>query len=331
VQSQQGLIRIHFINSPGEPAKNVAYQLSYQTPLSGGYGQRTFDSSTFRIDAGGTLNKDIWPGQFGVYAITANWESADGTSVVVVVPIEFNGETSNLSIELSRPNGQLRIHATIQQSDGTIAPLSKAAIGICRAVTPACASSSFWVSQRPFSDVPLPAITTSLGSDGSLNLKSIIPGTYELYSLKAPDGLYIASAKQGDRNVLTDGIMISEDAPPLELQVRPNAGILQGRVTDGENRPVQSALVALLPDSPLDRSKLQMLRKVIRTDQSGSFEIRNVIPGDYYAYAWTDIPDDAYLDQNFVATFRDRGVPVHIKADHLGTEESMKLSVLNQQ
>jgi hypothetical protein len=74
-----------------------------------------------------------------------------------------------------------------------------------------------------------------------------------------------------------------------------------------------------------------MLRKVIRTDQSGSFEIRNVIPGDYYAYAWTDIPDDAYLDQNFVATFRDRGVPVHIKADHLGTEESMKLSVLNQQ
>jgi hypothetical protein len=37
------------------------------------------------------------------------------------------------------------------------------------------------------------------------------------------------------------------------------------------------------------------------------------------------------LDEDFVATFRDRGVPVHINTDHFGTEESMKLSVLNQQ
>jgi protocatechuate 3,4-dioxygenase beta subunit len=131
--------------------------------------------------------------------------------------------------------------------------------------------------------------------------------------------------------VLTDGIIISEDSPSLEIQVRPNAGILQGRVTDRENRPVQSALVALLPDPPLDRSKLQVLRKVVRTDQAGSFELRDVVPGDYHAYAWTDIQDDAYLDEDFVATFRDRGVPVHINTDHFGTEESMKLSVLNQQ
>jgi hypothetical protein len=331
VESQQGIIRIHFVNGPGEPAKNVVYKLSYETHVLGGYGQRTYDSKTFQIGAGETLTKEIWPSEFGVYAVTVNWKSVDGTSVVVVAPIDFSGETSSVKIELSVPNGQLRIRGAIQQLDGTIAPLSKAAIGICRAVTPACASRSFWVSQRPYSDLPLPAVTTALGSDGSLNLKSIIPGTYALYSLTAPDGFYIASAKQGDRNVLTDGIIISEDSPSLEIQVRPNAGILQGRVTDRENRPVQSALVALLPDPPLDRSKLQVLRKVVRTDQAGSFELRDVVPGDYHAYAWTDIQDDAYLDEDFVATFRDRGVPVHINTDHFGTEESMKLSVLNQQ
>jgi hypothetical protein len=331
LQSRQGIIRIHFINGPGEPARNVDYKLSYETHLIGGYGQRTYGSNTLQIGAGETLVKDIWPGQFGVYAVIADWKSADRTSVVTISPMEFSGATSNINIELSRPNGQLRIHGTIQQADGTIGPLTKAAIGICRAVTPACASKSFWLSQRPFSDLPLPAITTSLGSDGSLDLKAIVSGMYELYSLIAPDGFYIASAKQADRNVLTDGITISEDSPSLEIQVRPNAGILEGQVTDRENRPVQSALVALLPDSPLDRSKLQMLRKVARTDQSGSFELRNVIPGDYHAYAWIDIQGDAYLDEKFVAAYRDRGVPVHIKTDHLGTDESMNLSVLNQQ
>ena len=327
LQSQQGTIRTNFINAPGEPDKKVVYGITYATPLPGGYGQRNYPTNTFQIAAGGSLTKEIWLPQFGVYAMAVSWTSAGETSVVLVTPINFSGETVNTDIVLSRPNGRLKIHASIQQIDGTVS--SRAAIGICRADAPACASKSFWLSQRPLSEATLPAITTALGSDGTLNLKAIVPGRYELYSLAVPDGYYIASANQGGRSVLIDGIVISEDSPSLEIQIRPNAGILRGMVTDRKNQPVQNALVALLPAPPLDRSKLQVLRRVIRTDQSGSFELRNIIPGDYRAYAWADQRDDAYMDDEFVAAFRDVSLPVHISTDHLGTEGPLQLSILN--
>lgn len=327
--SQQGVLRIHFINSgPGELPKDITYELGYETPRRNGYEQEFYPKIKFHINVGEEIVRTIWPAQFGIHSITTSWTSANGTPEFIVTPIEFDGESSDTTIILSKPKGSLNIRGTKQQLDGSIVPLTSAQIGICLSMTGACSSSRFWVSNintvHPESRSPF-----ILGKEGLRNLSGIATGTYELYSVLPntvrPNGFYLASARQGNRNVLTDGIMISEKSSPLEIQFRPNAGVVEGKVTDSEGHAIHNALVALLPEPPLDASKLRALRRSIRTDQLGSFELQDMIPGNYRAYAWSEVQDDEYLNETFVAPYKDRGLPIQV-----GTKKTINLKLLNE-
>jgi hypothetical protein len=58
---------------------------------------------------------------------------------------------------------------------------------------------------------------------------------------------------------------------------------------------------------------LENLRRGLRTAQDGSFDIRGLTPGPYYAIAWSPeeysssaVPDEKHLDPTFMANYLGR-------------------------
>ncbi len=84
-------------------------------------------------------------------------------------------------------------------------------------------------------------------------------------------------------------------------------------------QPVPGATVVLVPT---ERERVDQLTyyKTASTDQSGSFTIKNVAPGEYKAYAWDDVESGAYYDPGFVKQVESKGEPVSLR-------ESAKLTL----
>jgi len=98
---------------------------------------------------------------------------------------------------------------------------------------------------------------------------------------------YLVKATQGNRDVLTSGVVISETTVPIEFVFSPLGGVIQGTVRDKDNHPVHDAVIALIPESPVSaRTDRADTYRTERTDQNGVFEIRGLVPGSYRVYAW---------------------------------------------
>jgi hypothetical protein len=131
------------------------------------------------------------------------------------------------------------------------------------------------------------------GPDGSF--KSPYPereGVAILRLLDLPDGYYVSSVRQGSRDALTEGILHSDQDTNLEVRVVQSASVLRGRVPGSS-----LAHIVLVPQGDLAlRHDRENTHRTTTTNLNGTFEIRNIIPGTYRAYALTKIQDGAYLD-----------------------------------
>jgi hypothetical protein len=139
------------------------------------------------------------------------------------------------------------------------------------------------VDEQPLAGVAIGARGTGPGSnfgaisgaDGSFkSLNTVQEGPAILRSANAPDGFYVSSIRQGTRDVLTDGLLITREDTNLDVRVVKSSSVIQGRVTGG------SATVVLLPQGALAlRTDKEHTHRVTTTNPNGTFEIRNVIPG----------------------------------------------------
>jgi hypothetical protein len=257
-----------------------------------------------------------------------SWTDADGFRSATVTPVPFGGTDIDVNVILKKSSGHLDIRGLKELPNGTIAPLSGAAIGLCPR-TLVCISDWLQIQSKvPNSDAETRPL---LGSDGNLRLTNLMEGLYDLYSIVPGEGFYFESARQGDHDALLDGITVSSDAPVLEIRVQPGPGRLRGKVVNDVGQANPSAIVRLLPNSPLDATKLRALRREIHADQNGDFDITGIIPGEYHAYSWSADHSDGwggydnkYIDSELVAT--GHGKPVSIER---GRETFVDLVPLN--
>lgn len=86
---------------------------------------------------------------------------------------------------------------------------------------------------------------------------------------------------------------------------------VQGTLVDGKGAPTEGS-VLLFPD---DRSKWAEDSRLVRSarpDQSGRFEFRNVIPGDYLITSLDYVRDGDWADPEFLAKLEPDGTRVHV-------------------
>jgi hypothetical protein len=302
-----GKLRVHIINL-GQPAKDG---------LMG-----TGDGfSPVHIDADADFWREYSPMRPGPLPFVVRWTPPGSPASIYSTTISFDGTEQSLEVDLSRIHGVLSIRTLIEQADGSTVPFTsttKPNIGL-----KSRSSDDREVNIRSAAE-NLPEMyyrgRMKLGPDGSADFTDLIMGSYNLDQLDLPPSLYMASARQGDRDALADGIEISSQPSILELHLRQGAAVLRGKVSDSHGRPAHGAFVFLIPESTQGEGHRIGTWLVDATDQDGHFEIPGIVPGRYRAYAafgvnWWGVGDHTltYVDPNFVATFRDNAVPVTLE------------------
>jgi hypothetical protein len=96
---------------------------------------------------------------------------------------------------------------------------------------------------------------------------------------------------------------------PLELVFSLAAGAIDVLVTDGRQRPVQSATVALVPDAP-QRNQSARYRSA-STDEFGKLRFDDVLVGAYRLFT-EDVDPSTWQDPDVIRRFESRGTRVRV-------------------
>jgi hypothetical protein len=164
-----------------------------------------------------------------------------------------------------------------------------------------------------------PNPTGKVSDDASFRLANVNADRYTLKVTGLPDGFYVKAVRTGNQEVLLSGLDFSKGtASPIEVMLSPNAGQVTGLVQNDQQQPAAGVSVVLIPQEPEKRDQLQYY-KVVTTDDTGHFTLKNLDPGQYKAFAWQDIESGAYLDPDFVRPVENRGEPVSIREGSLET------------
>jgi hypothetical protein len=156
--------------------------------------------------------------------------------------------------------------------------------------------------------------------DGHFGL-DLPAGHYNVY-LSLPT-LLIRSVTADGRDIAAEGLTIEGPGKvSLDFVAAPDGGWVEGVVLDTEDKPIAGAKVVLIPEAKFRSRKDRYFEA--ETDQYGHFEIENVVPGEYKAYAWDDVEPGIWRDSNFVASIESKGEPITLKASG---RESTKLHI----
>jgi hypothetical protein len=145
--------------------------------------------------------------------------------------------------------------------------------------------------------------------DGTFVLGSLGPGDYKLNVTKPAD-FYVKQARYGSSDILGRTFSIQRPGTDsLHVVLSAFGGRIDGTVEDERAQPVRGVEVVLVPDRARDRIDLY---QQIRTDQSGSFTMRGIPPGDYKLFAWDDIEPFAFFDPDILRRAEPNATPVRV-------------------
>jgi hypothetical protein len=186
--------------------------------------------------------------------------------------------------------------------DDVVIPL-RPGLSLSGKFTPAIANVEVRLSPPP----PVPGRTPldSSSPDGTFTIRGLTPGDYSV-SASRPKGYYIKSLTSGDVDVLNRGVHIAATpTPPLEIVLDSGGGTIDGRVSNATGEDAGMVTVALIPEE--SRRNRSDLYRTAQTDPAGRYELRDIAPGTYKLFAWTDVEPDAWRNAEFMRAFEDRG------------------------
>jgi len=165
------------------------------------------------------------------------------------------------------------------------------------------------VSDPQLPPLAVPAVNPE--ADGSFSVTGVTPGTYRLSVANLPRNNYLKSARLGGVDILNGGLRI-DSAPngALDIVLATTPGTLEATVVDDRQLPVSAVTVALVPDGA--QQKRYDIYRSGTSDGSGRLRLENVVPGDYRIYAWESVESGAWTDPDFMRSYQNNGVTVHI-------------------
>jgi hypothetical protein len=263
------------------------------------------------VDSNGRFEiRGVTPGSYNLVAAMP----VDRTMMSTRIPLEVGSNNiDNLTVNIPPPvnlTGRMKIDG--QQDAAATAALTNVQI----LVRPRDAAPRFGGGSNS------PA---KLQPDGTFAMNNLSADRYRLSFANIPDGYYVKSALVGDQDVLVAGLDLSRGvALPVEVLLRPNAGQADGVVQNEQSQPAPGVTVVLVPQEPERRESL-LHYKTATTDESGRFLLKNLYPGSYKVYAWSEIESGAYMDPDFMRQYENAGESVTIKE---GSAEKLNARLL---
>lgn len=135
-------------------------------------------------------------------------------------------------------------------------------------------------------------------------------GRMRLSVENTPEGTYLKSVKIGSTDVTDKYFEVAGAAAPIEVLLARGAGQVTGTVQTSESKPFPGGFAVLAPEGS-KRSQYWLFRTAI-ADGAGAFTLKNVRPGVYTLFAFTDNLDGAWQDPDFLKQNEAKGTTLKI-------------------
>ena len=146
----------------------------------------------------------------------------------------------------------------------------------------------------------------ALNPDGAFKIENVYPGAYKIVATSPGQPFYLASLSMGDRDVLGQSVELASSVVPIKVVFESKGGGVRGAVEE-----CGTATVVLKPqDSALQEPQFI---QTARCGEDGRFDIANVRPGDYYAFAFDQWEGPMDLISGFDQTLANKAVTVHVR------------------
>jgi hypothetical protein len=147
---------------------------------------------------------------------------------------------------------------------------------------------------------------------GKFVIPAVAPGDYHLKVSGLLPGAYLKSFHYGTEDASDGLIHVRSGAPALTLQVGLDAGHLGGTVQTAAGAPAVNLPVTIAPAGHL-ANRRDLIRSIF-TDDTGRFQVEDLAPGDYQAYAWDDPDVPMAVDAAFRQAFFTQSTAVTVAA-----------------
>jgi len=152
---------------------------------------------------------------------------------------------------------------------------------------------------------------TTTDSNGNFRIKNVYPGKYKIVAVAPGPPYFLNSVRIGNRELLGQYVDLVSGTLPLEIKFESGGGGVRGTVEDCGN-----ATVVLAPQD-LALQEPQFVQTTRCGDQ-GRFQIANVRPGDYYAFAFDQWGGAAELLSSLDQSLVNKAVPVRVERGVFG-------------
>jgi len=157
----------------------------------------------------------------------------------------------------------------------------------------------------------------AVGSDGSIRLAGVSPGTWVLSVEHLPEGIWIKNVSFGDIRAFGAQLNVPAGARgPLRIVLAANSAQVSGVVGD-EGQPRQATVVLVPAEAELRLSPYAY--RFSSTDSHGAFTFKGVRPGGYRLFAFESIAPFAWMDPNTLNAVENLGQDLVIKESERST------------
>ncbi|HOK46590.1 MAG TPA: carboxypeptidase-like regulatory domain-containing protein [Bryobacteraceae bacterium] len=148
--------------------------------------------------------------------------------------------------------------------------------------------------------------------DGTFVLPNVPADEYRISVTGLAEDCYLKAVRLGGMDVSGGHVNLTQGGVPgpLEIVLSAAGGRVEGTVLRDDQQPAAGATVVLVPDSER-RHRSDLFRSAV-ADDSGSFVLRGIPPGNYRLLAWEDVEDGAWLDPDFLRGFERSGETLSI-------------------
>ena len=163
---------------------------------------------------------------------------------------------------------------------------------------------------------------TTTDSNGNFRINNVYPGKYKIVAVSPGPPYFLNSVRMGNRELLGQYFDLVSGTLPMEIKFEAEGGGVRGMVED-----CGSGTVVLAPqDSALQEPQFV---HTTRCGDQGRFQIANVRPGEYYAFAFDHWGGAAELLSDLDQSLINKAVRVRVERGAFGNV-ALRITSRNQ-